>query len=70
MKTNIINNVPSNMSTKKVQKTWWIPAGLILLSVIPLIFGACALHEKAKELKWIIQFSTLSLLSLLALAQL
>jgi len=45
MKTNIIGNLPSNMSTKKVQKTWWVPAGLILLSIIPLIFGAIRLNQ-------------------------
>ncbi len=45
MKTYFIDNVPSNISTRKPQKTWWIPAGLILLSVIPLIFGAIRLNQ-------------------------
>ncbi len=47
MKTNVIDNIPSNMSAKKVQKTWWVPAGLIMLSVIPLIFGAIRLNQLA-----------------------
>lgn len=47
MKTNIIGNVPLNRSAKKVQKTWRIPAGLILLSIIPLIFGAIRLSQLA-----------------------
>lgn len=47
MKTNVIGNVPLNISAKKVQKTWWVPAGLILLSIIPLIFGAIRLSQLA-----------------------
>ena len=47
MKTIVIDNRSSNMSTIKAQKTWWVPAGLILLSVIPLIFGAIRLNQLA-----------------------
>lgn len=47
MKTNVIDKVPSNRSTKKTQKIWWGPTGLILLSVIPLIFGAIRLNQLA-----------------------
>lgn len=47
MKTNIIGNVPLNRSAKKAQKTWRVPAGLILLSIIPLIFGAIRLSQLA-----------------------
>lgn len=47
MKTNIIGNLPTNMSTKKVRTLWWVPAGLILLSIIPLIFGVIRLNQLA-----------------------
>lgn len=47
MKANVIDNVPSNISAKKVQKIWWVSVGLILLSVIPLIFGAIRLSQLA-----------------------
>ena len=47
MKTNIIGMLPTNMSTKKVRTSWWVPAGLILLSVIPLIFGVILLNQLA-----------------------
>ena len=47
MKTNVIGNVPSNMPAKKLQNTWWTPAGLILLSAIPLIFGAIRINQLA-----------------------
>lgn len=45
MKTNAIGNYPTNMSTKKVRTSWWLPAGLILLSIIPIIFGAIRLNQ-------------------------
>ena len=49
MKTNIIGMLPTNMSTKKVRTSWWVPAGLILLSVIPLIFGVIQLNQLVKR---------------------
>lgn len=36
-----------NPSTAKVRATWLVPAGLILLSAIPLTFGALRLNELA-----------------------
>lgn len=47
MKTNAIGNYPTNMSTKKVRTSWWLPAGLILLSIIPIIFDAIRLNQLA-----------------------
>lgn len=32
---------------KKARTAWWVPAGLILLSIIPLIFGIARLNELA-----------------------
>ncbi|PKO14092.1 MAG: hypothetical protein CVU39_16065 [Chloroflexi bacterium HGW-Chloroflexi-10] len=32
---------------KKVRTAWWLPAGLILLSIIPLIFGIARLNQLA-----------------------
>jgi Predicted membrane protein (DUF2306) len=33
------------VSTRKTRTPWWVPAGLILLSVIPLTFGAIRLSQ-------------------------
>ena len=35
------------VSAKKARTAWWVPAGLILLSIIPLIFGIVRLNELA-----------------------
>ncbi len=34
-------------SAKKARTAWWVPTGLILLSIIPLIFGIVRLNELA-----------------------
>ena len=39
--------VQTSAPAKKARTAWWAPAGLILLSIIPLIFGAVRLNELA-----------------------
>jgi hypothetical protein len=45
MKAIIQDNVQIKVSTRKTRTPWWVPAGLILLSVIPLTFGAIRLSQ-------------------------
>jgi hypothetical protein len=40
MKAIIQDNVQIKVPARKTRTPWWVPAGLILLSVIPLTFGA------------------------------
>lgn len=47
MKATIHNNGQIKVPTRKTQTSWWVPAGLIFLSIIPLIFGALRLNELA-----------------------
>jgi uncharacterized membrane protein len=39
--------VHASAPAKKARTAWWAPAGLILFSIIPLIFGAVRLNELA-----------------------
>ena len=45
MKAIIQNNGQMKVPTRKTRTPWWVPAGLILLSVIPLTFGAIRLIQ-------------------------
>jgi hypothetical protein len=45
MKAIIQNNSQIKVPARKTQTPWWVPAGLILLSVIPIIFGAIRLNQ-------------------------
>ena len=45
MKAIIQDHVQIKVPTRKTQTPWWVPAGLILLSVIPLTFGAIRLIQ-------------------------
>ena len=45
MKAIIQNNVQIKVPARKTQTPWWVPIGLILLSVIPLTFGAIRLSQ-------------------------
>ena len=45
MKAIIQNNGQIRVPARKARSTWWVPAGLILLSVIPLTFGAIRLSQ-------------------------
>jgi hypothetical protein len=45
MKAIIQDHVQIKVPTRKNQIPWWVPAGLILLSVIPLTFGAIRLIQ-------------------------
>lgn len=45
MKAIIQNNSQIKATPRKTQTPWWVPAGLILLSVIPLTFGAIRLSQ-------------------------
>ncbi len=45
MNTNVLENSQPRTIAKKVRTPWWVPAGLILLSVIPLTFGAIRLSQ-------------------------
>lgn len=45
MKAMIQENTQIKITARKAQTSWWIPAGLILLSVIPLTFGAIRLSQ-------------------------
>lgn len=47
MKAITPDNGQIKASAKKVRSAWWVPAGLILLSIIPLIFGIIRLNELA-----------------------
>ena len=37
------------VSARKTRTPWWVPAGLILLSIIPLIFGIVRLNRTGKR---------------------
>jgi uncharacterized membrane protein len=41
----IIHNGQINVPARKNRTPWWVPAGLILLSAIPLTFGAIHLYQ-------------------------
>ena len=45
MKAIIQTNGQMKVPTRKTRTPWWVPAGLILLSVIPLTFGAIRLIQ-------------------------
>ena len=45
MKAIIQNYSQIKATARKTQTPWWVPAGLILLSVIPLTFGAIRLSQ-------------------------
>ena len=45
MKAIIQTNGQINVPARKTRTPWWVPAGLILLSVIPLTFGAIHLYQ-------------------------
>lgn len=45
MKANVHTIDQIKGSARKASTSWWVPAGLILLSVIPLIFGAVRINE-------------------------
>ena len=45
MKAIAHNKVQIKGSAKKARTSWWVPTGLILLSVIPLIFGVIRLNQ-------------------------
>jgi uncharacterized membrane protein YozB (DUF420 family) len=45
MKANVFDKGQPRASAKKVQTAWWVPAGLILLSIIPLTFGVIRLSQ-------------------------
>jgi hypothetical protein len=47
MKAIIQSNSQGKVPARKAQTPWWVPAGLIFLSIIPLIFGALRLNELA-----------------------
>ena len=47
MKAIIQNTSQIKAPARKTQISWWVPVGLILLSIIPLIFGALRLNELA-----------------------
>lgn len=47
MKAIIQNTSQIKSPARKIQTSWWVPVGLILLSIIPLIFGALRLNELA-----------------------
>ena len=47
MKAIIQNTSQIKSPARKIQISWWVPVGLILLSIIPLIFGALRLNELA-----------------------
>lgn len=47
MKAIIQNNNQIKAPARKTQISWWVPVGLIFLSIIPLIFGALRLNELA-----------------------
>lgn len=45
MKAIIQNNAQIKVPARKTRTPWWVPTGLILLSVIPLTFGAIRLIQ-------------------------
>jgi uncharacterized membrane protein YozB (DUF420 family) len=45
MKANVFDNGQIKVPAKKTWTPWWVPAGLILLSVIPLTFGVVRLIQ-------------------------
>ncbi len=45
MKAIIQNNGRINVPARKTRTPWWVPAGLILLSILPLTFGAVRLSQ-------------------------
>ncbi len=45
MKANAHNNGQINVSARKTRNTWKVPAGLIVLSIVPLIFGVMRLNQ-------------------------
>ena len=45
MKAIIQDHVQIKVSARKTRTSWWVPAGLILLSVIPLTFGVIRLIQ-------------------------
>ena len=45
MKAIIQNNGQMKVSARKTRTPWWVPAGLILLSMIPLTFGVIRLIQ-------------------------
>ncbi len=47
MKAIAQSEVQTTAPAKKARTAWWTPAGLLLLSAIPLIFGAVRLNELA-----------------------
>lgn len=47
MKAIIQDKGQIKVPARKTRTTWWVPAGLILFSIIPLIFGVLRLHELA-----------------------
>lgn len=47
MKAIIQNKSQIKTPASKTQTSWWVPVGLIFLSIIPLIFGALRLNELA-----------------------
>ncbi|MBK9925085.1 MAG: DUF2306 domain-containing protein [Anaerolineales bacterium] len=47
MKTNILDQSQINALTRKSSTVWWVPVGLILLSIIPLTFGFVRLSQLA-----------------------
>lgn len=47
MKAIIQNTSQIKSPARKTQISWWVPVGLIFLSIIPLIFGALRLNQLA-----------------------
>jgi len=47
MEANVYDQGQIKIPAKKAQISWWVPVGLILLSIIPLIFGIVRLNELA-----------------------
>jgi hypothetical protein len=45
MNTNVLENNRPRTIAKKVRTPWWVPTGLILLSILPLTFGAIRLSQ-------------------------
>lgn len=45
MKANIHHMDQIKGPARKARTSWWVPTGLILLSIIPLIFGAVRINE-------------------------
>ena len=45
MKAIIHGNVQIKVPARKTRTPWWVPAGLVLLSILPLTFGAVRLNQ-------------------------